>query len=350
VEAHARSEGGNVKLVHIVGKRNHGKTTLVEELVRTLEGRGLTVGTIKHCGHPHPLDVPGKDSYRHQEAGACTTLVITPDRLAVHLRREPRVPVLDRVKHHFDGCDLVLCEGWLDGDGPKVEVWRAGAGGVPLAATRSDIAAVVTDDDPAVPVQVWPRSDVASIADHVMVLASSGQAGGRTERIQEEPMQESVSRHDPLLLFVEGHDGVSEWLHNLEATVHLRQGGENASLDTIRAYFDENVRAHFTFEEEVLFPILVSLDQSPELRDLIQELRCQHIEIVNDASLMFQELALAAATASKGGLPDQEALVRPLVDKIMQHAAVEDHRLLPIVKVHREEIRRRIHERTGPSA
>ena len=56
--------------LHIIGGKNHGKTTLIVELVQELTKRNLRVGTIKHTHHRHELDVPGKDSYRHRLAGA----------------------------------------------------------------------------------------------------------------------------------------------------------------------------------------------------------------------------------------------------------------------------------------
>ena len=59
-----------MKRVHVIGGKNHGKTTLIMDLIRELTARGLQVGTIKHTHHKHELDIPGKDSYRHRESGA----------------------------------------------------------------------------------------------------------------------------------------------------------------------------------------------------------------------------------------------------------------------------------------
>ena len=46
-----------MKRLHIIGGKNHGKTTLVVELVEEFTRRGMTVGTIKHTHHQHELDV-----------------------------------------------------------------------------------------------------------------------------------------------------------------------------------------------------------------------------------------------------------------------------------------------------
>jgi molybdopterin-guanine dinucleotide biosynthesis protein B len=41
--------------LHIVGRKNHGKTTLLVALLAELTGRGLRVGSIKHTSHLYDL-------------------------------------------------------------------------------------------------------------------------------------------------------------------------------------------------------------------------------------------------------------------------------------------------------
>jgi len=157
--------------VHVVGRRNHGKTTLVVDLVRELTRRGLSVATLKHSSHRHELDTPGKDSHRHRTAGAARAVVLSPSLAAIYVPRAEGDDPDALLRPVFAGCDLLLVEGHLDGPGPKIEVWRASMGTAPLAAARRDIAAVVSDEDPGVTVPVWPRKDVAALADRVLALA-----------------------------------------------------------------------------------------------------------------------------------------------------------------------------------
>ena len=44
-----------MRRLHIIGRKNHGKTQLVVELVEELTVRGLRVATIKHTHHHHEL-------------------------------------------------------------------------------------------------------------------------------------------------------------------------------------------------------------------------------------------------------------------------------------------------------
>jgi molybdopterin-guanine dinucleotide biosynthesis protein B len=156
--------------VHIVGRKNSGKTTLLEALSSALTRRGIRVGAIKHTGHVHELDTPGKDSYRHHLAGADPAAVITPETIGVFAARAKGEDAYARLAPLYSGCDVVLVEGDHDGPGTKVEVWRAATGTEPLIVSRHDIVAVITDDPVELPVTVWPRSDAEALADRILAL------------------------------------------------------------------------------------------------------------------------------------------------------------------------------------
>lgn len=162
-----------MKRLHIVGRKGHGKTLLIRELIPALMEQGLRVATFKHCGHVHDLDRPGKDSYLHRQAGAVAVAVATPDTVALFRPAAPDDTVYAEFGSWFRGADLVLVEGHVDGPGPKVEVWRARLGGPPLADGRHDIAGVVSDDPVDVPLPCWPRADVAVLARRVTEIAEA---------------------------------------------------------------------------------------------------------------------------------------------------------------------------------
>jgi molybdopterin-guanine dinucleotide biosynthesis protein MobB len=159
-----------MKCIHIVGRKNHGKTTLLVELVEELVRRGLAVGVVKHSKHIHELDIPGKDSHRLRQAGGHPVAVASADLIGIFLPRRADEDFYRRLEPLFAECDIVLVEGHIDGDGPKIEVWRAAVGNTCLAHTRDDILAVVSDDRPEVSVPVWSRSDVRALAERVRSL------------------------------------------------------------------------------------------------------------------------------------------------------------------------------------
>lgn len=165
-----------VPCIHIVGRKNSGKTTLIVELVQHLTGRGLRVGTIKHTHHHHELDTPGKDSHRHREAGAAVVGIVTPGVNAVFLPREPETRDADcyrQILPLFEGCDLLLVEGHPAAIGKKIEVWRAENLDSPIALGNDSILAVVTDDPLSISVPIWSRRDIGALAQRLVAMATA---------------------------------------------------------------------------------------------------------------------------------------------------------------------------------
>jgi molybdopterin-guanine dinucleotide biosynthesis adapter protein len=164
--------------VHIVGRKNSGKTTLVCELVREFTSRGIRVATIKHTHHHHELDTPGKDSHLHREAGAAAVGILSPQMTAMfvpsdrELRGEQRYEQFESL---FADCRLILVEGDLNSAAPRVEVWRSVVSEEPYASKDPAIRAVVSDDfvDGLV-CSIWSRSDIANLADRILRLIVLG--------------------------------------------------------------------------------------------------------------------------------------------------------------------------------
>ena len=162
--------------LHIVGRKNSGKTTLIVDLVRELTARGLKVGTIKHTHHHHELDTPGKDSFQHREAGATAVGIVSPRMDAVFRPRDPREPDADRyaaMATVFADCDLVLVEGDSQTNAPKVEVWRAAATEAPISANDDAVIAIITDDNVEVSTPVWPRSNITALASRLQEMSTA---------------------------------------------------------------------------------------------------------------------------------------------------------------------------------
>lgn len=165
-----------MRRIHIIGGKNHGKTTLVEELVREMSQRGLRIGTIKHTHHHHELDVPGKDSHRHRAAGAAVVGILTRAMNAVfwtpHSHTTGSAPVgeerYEQFTSAFTNCDLVLVEGDTQTTAPKLEVWRATLGTPPLCRQLKHVAAVITDDPLNDAVYTLPRSDIPQLVNEIL--------------------------------------------------------------------------------------------------------------------------------------------------------------------------------------
>lgn len=116
-----------MKVAAFAGFSGSGKTTLVEQLIPALRGRGLRVSVVKHAHHSFDIDHPGKDTWRHRQAGAFE-VVAASDRRLVMMRefdRAQQLTVHQLLAELSPQVDWVLVEGFKDSDLPKIEVWRA---------------------------------------------------------------------------------------------------------------------------------------------------------------------------------------------------------------------------------
>ena len=109
-----------------IGYQNSGKTTLVEKVINILTARGLRVGSIKHHGHAgFDIDVPGKDSWRHAQAGSRHVGLVSADRYAEYADTSEEFP-LERMLERYTDVDVVIVEGYKTAGLPNFVVARSG--------------------------------------------------------------------------------------------------------------------------------------------------------------------------------------------------------------------------------
>ncbi len=136
-----------MKIFGFAGYSGSGKTTMIEQIIPRLVLEGVRVSLIKHAHHDFDIDRPGKDSYRHREAGATEVLVSSGSRwvLMRELRGEPE-PTLAEQLRRFSPCDLVIVEGFKKEPYPKIEIHRQATGKPLLYPDDPTVVAVATDE------------------------------------------------------------------------------------------------------------------------------------------------------------------------------------------------------------
>jgi molybdopterin-guanine dinucleotide biosynthesis protein B len=142
-----------MKVVGFAGFSGSGKTTLVESLIPALKLRGLRVSVVKHAHHKFDIDHPGKDTWRHREAGAFEVVVASDMRLALirEFEQPARLSVHHLIAELYDGVDWVLVEGFKESNLLKVEVWRPEAGKPALYNDDDFIVAIATNQPGRLP-------------------------------------------------------------------------------------------------------------------------------------------------------------------------------------------------------
>lgn len=112
--------------IAFVGRHNSGKTTLVVKIIEELAKRGIDVGSIKHHSHnDFEIDIPGKDSYRHREAGATETVIASPTKLARVKTLQHELECSEIVRS-MNGHDIIIVEGYRKSGLPTIEIMRSG--------------------------------------------------------------------------------------------------------------------------------------------------------------------------------------------------------------------------------
>lgn len=157
-----------MKVCGVIGWKNSGKTSLMERLVAEITGRGVSVSTVKHVHHTVDLDQPGKDTWRHRQAGAREVVLASADRLAILVEHRGPEPELPAVLARLAPVDLVLVEGYKRDAHPKVEVWRAETGHALIQPGDPLVRAVATDSALTLPVPVLDLNDAGAVADFIL--------------------------------------------------------------------------------------------------------------------------------------------------------------------------------------
>lgn len=150
----------------VVGRKKRGKTTLVEKLIGEFKDRGYKVGSIKYTTGDHIFDIPGKDSFRHAQAGAESTLILSPGKIAFFSDHRPSENIDELLGFLFAGYDLIIGEGFKDSPYPKIEVMDCTRDKVPLCGSQDNLRAVVCDAGVDSPVRVFSSDQTRELTDY----------------------------------------------------------------------------------------------------------------------------------------------------------------------------------------
>ena len=130
-------------MISFIGRSGSGKTTYLEKLIAEMKARGYKVAVIKHDVHGFEMDRPGKDTWRHAQAGADVVCISSPRKMAM-IRKVEKELTLDEVVAGITGVDIILTEGYKQEGKRKIEVYRREAHPEPLCGD-GELLAMVTD-------------------------------------------------------------------------------------------------------------------------------------------------------------------------------------------------------------
>ncbi len=161
-----------MKVIGLAGWSGAGKTTLLTRAIPHLQQQGLRVSVIKHAHHAFDVDVPGKDSWKHREAGAVEVLVSSSQRWALmHELRGAAEPRLPELLAKMSQVDLVVVEGFKREPLPKIEIHRAANLKPVLFPDDPDVVGIATDVAVETTLPTAHLDDIEAIA--AMMLRSA---------------------------------------------------------------------------------------------------------------------------------------------------------------------------------
>jgi molybdopterin-guanine dinucleotide biosynthesis protein B len=163
-----RKSGLKPFISFVAASSNSGKTTLIEKIVKILKDRGLRVAVVKHASAGFDLDKPGKDSWRFQQAGADSVILVGPEKVAL-LKNVDEDPSSEQLAMLAGNVDLVLLEGFKKSAKNRIEVFRSGVSGdKPLCTDDPSFLALVSDRPFTVPIPQFDLNDAAGVAEFIV--------------------------------------------------------------------------------------------------------------------------------------------------------------------------------------
>ena len=158
-----------MRIFGLAGWSGSGKTTLLTAIIPHFVARGLVVSTIKHAHHEFDIDRPGKDSWRHRQAGASEVMVASSRRWAImHELRGAAEPSLEDLVASMSPADLLLVEGFKFHPHPKLEVHRPAVGKPLLYPEDPHIVAIATDEPLPTQLPLLPLGDPPTVAGFIL--------------------------------------------------------------------------------------------------------------------------------------------------------------------------------------
>lgn len=156
-----------IPIISIVGKSDSGKTTFLEKLIPELVRRGYRVATVKHDVHGFEVDREGKDSWRHKQAGAHTTVISSPKKVALIRDVEKDLTLAELREKLIQDVDLILSEGYKKDVQTKIEIFRTEKHKELLCTKEDNLVAIVSDKEFNIGVPCFFLDDVKGVADFI---------------------------------------------------------------------------------------------------------------------------------------------------------------------------------------
>ena len=132
-----------IPVISFISSSGMGKTTYLEKLIGEVKHRGYRIAVIKHDIHGFEMDHPGKDTWRHAQAGADIVCISSAEKFAL-IKKTQRDMDLAEIVPLITDVDFIFVEGYKNHSAMRVEIFRQTSGLAPLNRP-DDLIAVISD-------------------------------------------------------------------------------------------------------------------------------------------------------------------------------------------------------------
>lgn len=153
-----------IPFVQVSGYSNSGKTTVVEKLLENLSQKGYEVATVKHHKGSFDLGSEEKDSAKHLNAGAVST-VLSSDVEYITITKVKTELSLSEILNSIENVDFIIVEGYKNSEFPKIEVYRKELASKRLGKEKNVIGVVSDDIDKDDLTPVFRSDEVDALAE-----------------------------------------------------------------------------------------------------------------------------------------------------------------------------------------
>lgn len=153
-----------VPIFSFIGESKVGKTSILEKIIEELKNRGYRVGVIKHTHHQDfEVDIPGKDSWRFQRAGADSVVLSSSSKIFLVKRLDRELTLEEIVNEYLSDADIILTEGYKESEYPKI--WIISGKEKHNFEKSKDIIAVICKKKIKTDIIQFEANDIVQIVD-----------------------------------------------------------------------------------------------------------------------------------------------------------------------------------------
>jgi hemerythrin-like domain-containing protein len=138
---------------------------------------------------------------------------------------------------------------------------------------------------------------------------------------------------------IEDHRFLSEYVANVQQSAALfDEPHPRARIAGMKAFLAEHVIGHFAFEEQQVFPPLLSKERAPSTRQAVAELVDEHETMRETVRRLRRRMQNAASSGEARSLARLDQAFRAFLEVLQAHAVKEDNILLAVKQARRHAV------------